>query len=843
MNPDSVLLTEEDVKAKVVNDWLFSHGFGSKDVVLEKTFEIQLGRKSTTIGDGKGWVKQGRCDYLVKAHDGRNLLVVEVKAPGEILDDDVKIQAISYGRLLLTGGMAPFVVVTNGTDVQIFDTITCERIDGAIPVHHPHVLNNFQCTGGDIALRAEALRSFISLSNHNLTAFCSNAVAFHMALLRSDDLDSGKKYIPHLHTKREEETEKLRMLLSDNSSHVTLAVGSPQVGKTNFICRFVEDLLASGEPCLFYPAIGIRQGLISEVLEDFSWTFSESTSIVHIAQKLDLILKKASQRLTIVIDGWNEAESRIAVELNQECKRLGSSNIRFILSTTDTSARRLLVDGANNLGFIADELKLTATAIPLIEEEKRTDVDSLSQFRIVRVGQYSNKEMELSYKTYSSNYNVEVPDEHQKINNPFLIGIAMKHYKGATLPLRLDEPYLIGKYLEHKYKLIGNTDPTEIVSILREVAASAVESDLPVSQIQLLNRLPQFRGILSHTPFFEASILTRRYERGDFTLDFYNGRERDFVVALWIRDWPGSLLSASSRLAEFDFALKTNAGSDALRWFLSQETFSGHLELIAKEVASGTTVAGKQIIISSTTRLLSKGHDSEEWMEVLMKMGLDDPSNLVKIEAVKLLTIMSEEDDDLAAYAAKDLTIITQLLKIDEEFPLEEGSGGHMVLRALRSLQWDAAPEGDASEITSILESIIDGGSGQDRSAAAKALGFIAPDVFFQIITDRLKNNLDQSFAHDIFKGVELACDELEEMLYGSMCPGLLNALEDDPEGKEVEYKKYLGYFNPVINTFGIEKCGRLLGILKALQSPSTPDLPLENKAKALDPNQETFRF
>ena len=67
-------------------------------------------------------------DVLVQSLEGRNLFVVEAKAAGSQLTDEDRNQGASYARLLQP--MAPFVLVTSGSESDLFDTITLEPLSG-----------------------------------------------------------------------------------------------------------------------------------------------------------------------------------------------------------------------------------------------------------------------------------------------------------------------------------------------------------------------------------------------------------------------------------------------------------------------------------------------------------------------------------------------------------------------------------------------------------------------------------------------------------------------------------------------------------------------------------------
>ena len=323
------LLSEEDIRTKIVTTWLADHGFGATDILIEKSFELRLGRGVLRVGDDKQTnLSRPRADILVRNCDGRNLLIVEVKAPNQKLDENTREQGISYARLLREGGIAPFVVLTNGVESKIFDSISGEQIDGQlIPLNHPYVKNGFRVTASDLDLRAKAIEALISLSPDNLIEFCHTQVSHRMQRLRSDEPNSGKKYIPALYVEREDANKYFDKLLNQEKRKVVLLIGPPQVGKTNFVCHTVEKLLSQGIPCLFYPAIDVNQGLLEEISEDFEWTFGDNSSVPILISKLDYILNKTSQKIIIFIDGWNETSQQLARIIDCQSQKLFSIGV------------------------------------------------------------------------------------------------------------------------------------------------------------------------------------------------------------------------------------------------------------------------------------------------------------------------------------------------------------------------------------------------------------------------------------------------------------------------------------------------------------------------------------
>ncbi len=114
-------LNEETVKVRYVIPFLQRCGFHPNDLLLEATFSVVLGRRQITPPK-----ESGRLDILVRLAD-RNILVVEVKRDGSPITDENRDQAISYARLVHP--VAPFALVTNGSEFHLFDTITKKEVN------------------------------------------------------------------------------------------------------------------------------------------------------------------------------------------------------------------------------------------------------------------------------------------------------------------------------------------------------------------------------------------------------------------------------------------------------------------------------------------------------------------------------------------------------------------------------------------------------------------------------------------------------------------------------------------------------------------------------------------
>ncbi len=255
MSFESPFLTEEDLKNKIINIWLSDHGCGLKDIHFEYSFKLRIGRSIHKLNNQTSNINSQylpsdefnhkfifpRSDILVRNAYGNNLFIIEVKGVNEVITDNDRDQAISYARILADGNIAPYAIVTNGTETVIFDTITKLPVNGeAISKENSLLSSDFRIACDDILIRAEALELLVSLSPDNLLLLCKSQMTYSMAVLKSDVINSDKKYIPSLYVERKAYENEFERLINKEKKPVVFVVGPPLMGKTNIMCHLAE---------------------------------------------------------------------------------------------------------------------------------------------------------------------------------------------------------------------------------------------------------------------------------------------------------------------------------------------------------------------------------------------------------------------------------------------------------------------------------------------------------------------------------------------------------------------------------------------------------------------------
>jgi|GEM_PF-3468625 len=801
-------MSEDDIRTKVVYCWLAHCGLDPAEISVEIGFEIRLGRSTYRVGqrlaaDGEqsghtGTIARPRADILVR-RAGKSLLVVEVKAPDEPLNDEARDQGISYARLL--PNIAPFVVLTNGKESQIFDSVTREAINGElIPSDHPTVKNGFRVSADALFLRAEALELFVSLSADNLHVFCERQTAFRMSRLRGDKPESGKKYIPVLYVERPLAQRRLMELLEQRQERVIAVVGRPQVGKTNFLCHVAEDRLSQRRATLFYPAACLTDGLLRELMEDFGWALNEHSAPSQLVAKLVSILRRAKTSLVLFVDGWNEADVQLAHAIDLECERLASGEIQIVISFTHSAASRLLVQ-CGNPTFIADRTSIGKHGASLLAVDPEA-AKRQGHWSVVTIEQFDDDEKDEAYKRYSRYYQVRVPENHAKTKDPYLLSVAMRRYARGTMPALLDEPDLIEEWLTERVARLRTCPEFDGRLALAELGRAMHELGAPLPE----RRVKERWGLPAVTPIpqgmFESALLMPFCgPSAERHIDFYNGRDRDFVIATWALQWLDRLRGGKDLWHEFSSAAKTNAGLDALFWFFRNPEAFGLLLGEGETLPAVDDTCVLRALLSATgyfarrnalgvpwhrdgvalERLDSALANAQPWVDTLTNVVRTHADAMVRIEALKALVAFLDEREVLAELfsdhtAVSDL--VPGLLEVHSEFPLAFGSAGMVVLEAIAELHWQEVGH-DNEEDSRVLATLIAATGSQSRvvrEGAYACWAFLTP---YRFLSHIVNSHRSADVLQETLTGAENAAAQIEGSFYGEpMCPSPLEGLK-----------------------------------------------------------------
>lgn len=788
-------MTEEDLRTKIIYTWLKDLGFENEQLHLEYSFKINLGRyayKIKSSSDEKQDTAYPRADILVKDNNNKNLLIIEVKEPNHKLNETDKLQAISYARLLPQ--IAPFTILTNGKETIIYDSITTESLNKqSIPFTHTYIKNNFKVTTPDLGFYNYALETFIGLSSENLLRFCEQQVEEAMGLLKSDDIFSGKKYIPSLFVKRREQEEILKKLISDVENNLIFVTGSPQHGKTSFICNFVENQLKDGQPCIFYPAINIQNSLLDELESDFKWILSEKLSIYNVmTQKIQNILEDTGSRLLIFLDGLNEASLEFIVTLNKDFTRLKNLNITFIVSFTNLTARRLFTDKVNNVTELASYLSLSLRDLEALEVDSRHNYKN-----IITIPSYVNDEAKEAIKKYSKRYNVEFLSDNL-IYDPFLLRIIMSYYKNDKFYGDIDEIKLLKCYIMEKYFRTKEMDELTIENILENISKNIFEYDSPIPFKKIFN----FTTKENIDPLFESALLAKTYKNNNYFLEFYSEREQFYFISIIAREWDKKLITFNSFVLEATDALKTNAGKLSFGWYLKINPFciktyweelflNNHYEIISLYL--------KNLRLF----LLNQSNKIEAWMDELLKQGLQSSNKKIKVESLKLLHFFPEIKEEIldSDHENEENQLIFEEILFDENEELGYDPFDIINYETLKFIHHEeGAGYMSDSDVTITLKKIV---IRKQNQKALQALAYCAPFVLIAFLDEEFQNL--KTLVDKTPSLVDYMQNELGYFYDDYMgCPGFFSTADQDEFINE--YKSIFYYYHKFLQIYNNEK-------------------------------------
>lgn len=515
-------LTEEDLKARYLVPLLDRVGLNRDDLRFESSFSFRVGRQKITESIAEALTqKRPRLDILV-TQGGKNLFVLEAKAPNKGITDSDRLQALSYARLVHP--MPPFALVTNGSDSRLFETATFDRVDpgqalldGTYEVVLP--------SGDDF----DALECFLRLSKRNLACFCEAQATVAMAPLVGSSKDLSKKYIPELHEPRQQVERALQTFVQSDKT-VLAIVSDSGLGKTCSLCH--RALCARGDDrfVLFFRGSELGQDLVATIASEFAWTFAEELAPERLIRRLERLV--GDQQLLIFVDAVDEWEAEDAShQLGTLAKHLDGRLAKLVISCKSSCWNDFL----KRRGVDTD---LAACVAPDPQGNRGLSLEH-----------WDDQGFHSAIKRYRRVFGFQGAFEweilEQAKRNPFFLRVAfevakaekLEHLTATSVELyeryyqqvlsKTSEPNVVGRFLVEVAKVIFGTNKDHVS--LRDARARL--------QIAIADDLPR--------ELFDFGILesTKASETAGPALHFYFEGLRNYLIAFKVCEW--QLMSAS----------------------------------------------------------------------------------------------------------------------------------------------------------------------------------------------------------------------------------------------------------------------------------------------------------
>ena len=720
---------------------------------------------------------------------------------------------LHYGRLLDSGGMAPFVVVTNGKDSKIYCTFTGDDVSSE-DIKTRSINFNFNDIADGLKLKNDALLQLLHLSNENLLQFSELQVKERMQILYNESIQSWEKYIPKLYVSREKEEQQLKNFIETNNK-VTLVTAAPQIGKTNFLCHMTSSFLSEGIPCLFFPAIGLDDNLINSIASDFSWEGAAVESpITFIRDNLRSITEK--KKLVIFIDGLNEISSNLISSINSDASKLQNLSLNFVISCTWSSIKRVLSD-KNNAPYFSKQLGMTKDLLEKIDVESGVEFGDAP---IIQLEEFSEDERLLAFNKYSKEYKVHRLSNSPEFAHPYSLRLAMQYYSGNVQVSDIDIAELLHLKIKDKAKRCCIFSDEIVFSILKKITARMIELNSASVNVDFILELNLVSGN-EFNRLYDSGILARIVNKKSVSeIVFYDEMERDFITAIYNlkldEKTPHNIKETLSK------SFRTYVGSSAIRWFciLSEEFCELCLECIQSSDADLCT-----FVISSIRQNKTFVVDEVQYLKLFDKCTiLSSPRLTAEILqfGVELDIQFNEIIESLDE--AEQEVLIQGLLSNDTEGIKPEGYFSS-IFDALTFSHYQEVgnDEEQHSIITSLLEDIVISQNKSNSLFAAKLLAFINPEMFVGIYIAGIINKNDSVFnERAINELAEIIMNNIHGRYYGDMCPGMMHWLEgSEPEDSLYEYEKLQTLCPLIFNSTHIDTIQDFKSLLDKLKGMS----------------------
>ncbi|MGI8508656.1 MAG: hypothetical protein ACR2MQ_04970 [Gemmatimonadaceae bacterium] len=596
--------TEADVDARVVMPYLAALGIQPDQIRAQRTFSIRLGRTMVHSVDSRT-SQSGRLDYLVVRADGRPLFVVELKRPSEALTDDDRDQGISYARLL--DQIAPIVLVTNGTESRLYDSITREQLQdpaaAALNRGDGHLVDD-----DFVRVRAEALEHFVGYSPANVAAFSRMQRDTRMATLRGDGQHT-RKYERDLYIPRDEVRRRVRDFLQSQSTVFALG-GASGSGKTNEMCALAEEL-GQEHVVLFFSGAELVGSFSRSLADEFDWRFSEALPLVQVCRRLARLSDHSARPVLIFIDAVDEAGiPELPQELAEIATRLDAfaGRIRLFISAKPHEWPRFASSRGNPSPLGQRVFHPDDGGSP--SERAHEAGHASAELRMsADVGLFEPGERDSAIARYASAFGLQDVWSHdlrELARDPFMLRIIAEVSAAAgALPQEPGERELIRRYVEQKLArtshpdrarleiaavaeaLVTNSDPNALATDAPNRRRSAIIASGPyVSELALRRgaNLPLTAPVATELTSFGLLIRSQNAD-GVGALAFAYDRVRDYAVAVLVLRLP------QAGRGEFRDAalacLRTAVGAAALLWYLpytTNEQWEGFIDAAREQV-------------------------------------------------------------------------------------------------------------------------------------------------------------------------------------------------------------------------------------------------------------------
>jgi hypothetical protein len=650
---------EEEIRSNIIIPFLTEIGLSYNELNLETSFSIQLGRGVYNVKNDLIHNVGGRLDILCKI-DGKNLFIIELKAEDVSIDKEKDShQGLSYARLLQP--MPPYVIVTNGKETYLYDTIYGKEVDkNQITINGYHI-----SVEDDILFRFNALKYFIGYSYENLLIFCRSVGNEHklkFCSLDTDDIETKllKKYIPTIFVERNGLIDSFNSFIQQNDKNVYAIIGESGCGKTNAIIDLYDRF--SDFPSLFYSGTLLGNSFFDEIKFDFNLEFTSQETELAILKKISSLSELHRKQFIFFIDALDEwLANDKSQQLDNLIKIAKRCNIKLCISCKDLMWSSFL--SRNGIPTnLTDNLYHTFTLMNFNESEFNKALDIYSKMLQVPI---TSKEFSPElYNPFSLRIAFEVSHSDQNI-------LLNNHDSSKTIALFINQKLVKtkNKELSKRYLysiaelLLKNNHIHEEEQLIREYLHLTINDDIPTE-------------LYSNSFLYSNSIDNKKY------IGFYFSKIRDYIISYEILELnnknKGERIETIIKTLEsfigvnaVNFFLKNSSElekSDCIQAFIEYDKRSDNIittKLLSQQDGSFYQSISNEVvdlIISHLKKIIKEGlkrFNLEDEIDIIL-INLDKSFN-IEINLIEIILLINEFNP-----ANYNIYKICQLLKNNE---------------------------------------------------------------------------------------------------------------------------------------------------------------------------------
>lgn len=270
--------------------------FQDSEIESERSFSIKFGHHNVFV-DGAipgDRAKLGIFDILLKV-DEVPVILLELKKPNLKLSIADRDQGVSYARL--TDPITPITIITNGTDFNVFDTYTKEKIEDQ------KLDNDFFLKRLEQASRLakneykDAMLTLIENDQRVMFDLFNEISRGTFEELKGAVDDLTKPIVDKFSVPRKQLPDFQQAL---KQHQFVVLTGDAYSGKTNFLYQFYEDTIADDEAVLYINCIDFQYSI-----------FRKLTNNIHSLLKFPIDEIKLKEWLLLHFDGGTEKKITI----------------------------------------------------------------------------------------------------------------------------------------------------------------------------------------------------------------------------------------------------------------------------------------------------------------------------------------------------------------------------------------------------------------------------------------------------------------------------------------------------------------------------------------------------